>query len=345
MRLRPEQLEAALGRGLKPVYAVSGDEPLLVDEAVLTIRRAARQHGFGERLSNQVEPGFNWSAWLAGFDSLSLFASRRLVELRLPNGKPGVEGGKTLEAWCARPPPDTVLVVILPRADKAMQKTRWFAALDQAGALIQIWEPEPDRLPAWIAERMARHGLKAERDTLAWLATRVEGNLLAAHQEIEKLALLLSPGPVSLDAVREAVLDVARYDAGDLAGALLDGDAARYCRIIDGLAGEGEAPPLVIWLLAQDLRVLYQLGQGLHRGESIPAGMARLNVWKTRQPALTRAVNRFSPRGLAFAMVQIARADRAAKGLLREDPWAILKTLGLGLMGRLPMNTLNQESG
>jgi len=343
MSLRPEQLEASLARGLKPVYAISGDEPLLVDEAVRTIRRAAREQGFDERQANLAERDFSWSSWLSGFDSLSLFSSRRLVELRLPNGKPGVEGGKTLEAWCSRPPPDTLLVLILPRADKAMQKTRWFTALDAAGVLVQVWPPEPARLPAWIGERLSRHGLQADRDTLAWLATRVEGNLLAAHQEIEKLALLRPPGPLDLAAVREAVLDVARFDAGDLADALLECDAVRYCRIVDGLAGEGEAPPLAIWLLAQDLRALYRLSQGLAHGESMPAVMNRLKVWKNRQPVLGRAVKRFSPSRLAFALAQLARADRAAKGLARADPWALLKTLGLTLMGKLPLN--NHESG
>lgn len=336
MRLRGEQLEAHLARELKPVYVLSGDEPLLIDEAAAALRRAARARGYGERQVSQVEAGFHWPTWLASFDSLSLFASRRLVELHIPSGKPGVEGAKALEAWSAQPPPDTLLVVFLPRADKTMQKARWFAALEQAGVLVQVWAPEPGRLPAWIGERLARHGLDAAPDALSWIAARVEGNLLAAHQELEKLALLLPPGPVSLNAARDAVRDVARYDAGDLADALLTGDPLRYGRIADSLAAEGEAPPLAIWLVAQELRTLYRLAQGLRQGESAPAVLARLKVWESRKTILLQAAKRYPFERVARAMRGIARADRAAKGLVQEDPWAILKALGLDLMGAFP---------
>lgn len=333
MRLRPEQLAAALAKGLGPVYAVCGDEPLLTDEAAAAIRAAARQAG-AERQASQVEAGFNWGAWAGEFDYLSLFASRRLVELRLPTGKPGVEGGKTLEAWCAAPPADTHLLVLLPRADRAMQASKWYAALERAGTVVQVTPPAPDRLPAWIGARLARHGLKADDETLAFLAARVEGNLLAAHQEIEKLALLLPPGAVDLKAARDTVVDVARFDAGDLAEAFLKGDAARYCRIIDGLAAEGETPILALWLLAQELRTLYRLAAGLAAGEPLSALLREHRVWESRQALVTRAVRRLAATDLAAALAEAARIDRACKGLLREDAWALLRQLGLGLMGK-----------
>ena len=334
MKLRPEQLAGHLGKGLLPVYVLCGDEPLLLDEAAQLIRQHAQAAGYDERQGFQVETGFNWQGWTAGFDSLSLFASRRLVELRIPTGKPGVEGGKALEAWCQQPPADTLLLVQLPRADRAMQASKWFTALEQAGAVVHLAAPTPEQLPAWIGQRLAQKGLKADRDTLAFLAARVEGNLLAAHQEIEKLALLLPPGPLGLDTARNAVVDVARYDASDLPEALLKGDAVRYCRIIDGLRAEGEAPPLALWLLAQEVRTLHQLASGLAGGEALPTLMRQHRVWESRQALVGKALKRYSTGQLAETMRQLALTDRAAKGLLAEDAWQMLKQLGLALMGK-----------
>jgi len=334
MKLRADQLAGALAKGLGPVYAICGDEPLLTDEAAALVRETARRTGFDERQSYQVESGFNWGGWVAGFDSLSLFASRRLVELRLPTGKPGTEGGKTLEAWCNQPPPDTTLMVLLPRADRAMQATKWFGALEKNGVAVHVTAPRPEQLPAWIGARLARHGLKADHDTLAFLAIRVEGNLLAAHQEIEKLALLLPAGELDLETARNAVADVARYDAGDLPEALLKGDAARYCRIIDGLEAEGETPILALWLLAQELRTLHRLAAGLAAGEPLPALMRENRVWESKQALVGRALKQLKPAQLASALCEAQMVDRASKGLLRDNAWAMLKQLGLTLMGR-----------
>ncbi|MGQ9686830.1 MAG: DNA polymerase III subunit delta [Thiobacillaceae bacterium] len=333
MRIRPEQLEAHLQRGLAPVYVISGDEPLLTDETAASIRAALRRAGVSERQSFQADSGFDWTGWLAGFDSLSLFASRRLVELRLPTGKPGAEGGRALESWCARPPADTWLLVLLPRLDRAGQAAKWFTALDEAGVVVTPQPPSLAELPAWIGARLARHGLKAEKETLEFLAARVEGNLLAAHQEIEKLALLLAPGPVRLDDAREAVLDVARYDAGQLPEALLKGDGLRLLRILEGLKQEGEIPILALWILTQEIRTLYRLASGLERGETLARACARLKVWDSRRPLIARALQRLDAPTLARALAEAARIDRAAKGLEREDAWEMLKRLGLALTG------------
>jgi DNA polymerase-3 subunit delta len=345
MKLRPEQLPGQLGKGLLPVYVLCGDEPLLLDEAAQQIRQSALAAGYGERQAFQVETGFNWGGWAAGFDSLSLFSSRRLVELRLPTGKPGVEGGKALEAWCLTPPADTLLVVQLPHADRAMQASKWFSALEQVGVVVHLMAPTPEQLPAWIGQRLAQKGLKAGRETLAFLAGRVEGNLLAAHQEIEKLALLLPPGQVSLEEARSAVVDVARYDASDLPEALLKGDAVRYCRIIDGLQAEGEAPPLALWLLAQEVRTLHRLALELGEGGSLPALMRRHRVWESRQPLVGKALKRYSTSQLAHALRQLARTDRAAKGLLGEGAWQMLKQLGLALMGKAGTKPFGESYG
>jgi DNA polymerase-3 subunit delta len=334
MRIRGDQLAGALKGALAPVWLVSGDQPLLVDEAVAQIRAVAQARGHDERQTAQSEPGFDWRAWAGGFDSLSLFASRRLVELRLPTGKPGVEGGKVLEAWVQQPPADTVLLVTTPRLDKAALAVKWVKAIESEGVLVQTWPPPLDRLPDWIGQRLGRHGLKAERETLAWLAARVEGNLLAAHQEIEKLALLLPPGPLDLATARGCVADVARYDVGDLSESFLKGDAARFCRILDGLKAEGEGLPLVLAVFGTEVRTLYRLAAGLGRGERLPGLMAALRVWESRQGLVERALKRADLARLAWAMQGLARLDRAAKGLLREDAWDELKQLGLALMHR-----------
>ncbi|MBI5330249.1 MAG: DNA polymerase III subunit delta [Betaproteobacteria bacterium] len=334
MKLRGDQLDAILAKRLAPVWLLSGDEPLLVDEALAALRAAALKQGYDERQTSQTDQHFKWREWMAGFDSLSLFASRRLVELRLPTGKPGIEGGKTLEAWAAQPPADTLLVVLAPKPDKATQTTKWFTALERTGVWVQTAAPALEQLPGWIGARLARHGLKAERDTLAWLAARVEGNLLAAHQEIEKLALLVQPGPLSLEDVRSAVTDVARYDAADLSEAFLKGDAARYCRVLDGLQAEGEALPLILAFVGNEIRTLQRLAAGVARGERLPALMQAARVWDSRQSLVERALQRTSREKLNQAVHALSRLDRAAKGLLRADPWDELKQLGLALMNR-----------
>lgn len=345
MKLRGEQLDGALQRTLATIWLVSGDEPLLTDEAAARIRAAARAHGYDERQSWQAETGFDWRGWLAGFDSLSLFSNRRLVELRLPTGKPGVEGGKTLEAWAASPPADTVLLITTPKLDKASLMTKWANAIERAGVLLQTAPPPIERLPEWIAERLARHHLKADRDTLAWLAARVEGNLLAAHQEIEKLSLLAPPRQpgqsvqLTLATVRAVVADVARYDVGDLSDAFLKGDAARFCRVLDGLQNEGEALVLLLTVLGNEIRTLYRINAGLTQGQRMAALMQAARVWDSKQSLVERALKRAGPDKLAWAMRELSRLDRAAKGLLRADAWDELKQLGLILMNRAPLQS------
>lgn len=345
MRLRAEQLGAHLGKTLSPVYLVTGDEPLLWDEAAAEIRAALRRAGVEERQAFQADSGFDWGAWLAGFASLSLFASRRLVELRLPGGKPGVEGAKALERWCTAPPPDTWLVLQLPRADRAMQGSKWFAALERSGVWVVATPPDVEHLPEWIGRRLARHGLKADRETLAFLAQRVEGNLLAAHQEIEKLALLLPPGDVSRQQAEEAVLDVARYDASQIPDALLKGETIRLSSILQGLRAEGETPILALWILTQEIRTLYRLAAQLRHGESLSRAMQHVKVWESRQALLSRALKRLSLETLRRALLQAAYIDRAAKGLAREDAWELLQRLALALAGTPGPKTYEEVHG
>jgi DNA polymerase III subunit delta len=333
MRLSPTLLAADLGRTIQPIYCLCGDAPLLVDEAAAQIRHALDAVG-AERTTLEASGQTRWGEFFSQFDGLSLFAQQRLIEVRLPAGKPGIEGAKALEAWAKNPAPDCTLVLVLPQADKTMQGSKWFSALDALGVVVIIPTPTLEQLPQWIGERLARHQLKADRATLDWLAIRVEGNLLAAHQEIEKLALLLPPGTLTLEAARAAVTDVARFDAADLSDALWRGDAARFIRIIDSLKAEGETPIFATFLLAQDLRALYRLALAAARGENLAGLMNGLRVWGARQTLFTRHAQRLGPVRLGAALQHAGRIDRNAKGLAKDDAWNLFKQLGLGLLNK-----------
>lgn len=331
MRLRPEQLATHLQQGLAPLYLVFGDEPLLAQEAADAIRSAARQEGYGEREVFTVEAGFKWPSLLAGGSNLSLFAEKRIAELRIPTGKPGMEGSKTIEQYCANLPPDTLTLVTCPKLDKSQQASKWFKALDGAGAAVQVFPVERGRLPEWIAGRLAAQEQRADREALQFLADRVEGNLLAAYQEIRKLGLLHPAGTLSFAQVKEAVLDVSRYDVFNLAEAMLAGDAARFTRILEGLRGEGVGAVLVLWALTQEIRTLARLALGQSRGIPLAQGMRDARVWDSRQSLVERALKRNSGGRLVAAIKRAALIDRTIKGLERGDVWDELLQLGLRL--------------
>lgn len=333
MRLSPNQLASDLGRAIRPIYCLCGDAPLLLDEAAAQIRHALNAVG-AERTTLEASGQTRWAEFFSQFDGLSLFSQQRLIEVHLPAGKPGIEGAKALEAWAQNPAPDCTLVLILPQADKAMQGSKWFTTLDKVGAVVIIPTLTLEHLPQWIGERLARHQIKADRATLDWLAIRVEGNLIAAHQEIEKLALLLPPGTLTQEAARAAVTDVARYDAADLSDALWQGDAARFIRIVDSLKAEGEAPIFATFLLAQDLRTLYRLALAAARGENLAGLMSGLRIWGARQTLFTRQAQRLGHVRLGQALQHTGRIDRTAKGLTKDDAWNLFKQLGLGLLNK-----------
>ena len=334
MQLKLDDLPDHLARGVKPLYVVHGDEPLLALEAGDTIRAAARAAGVTERDVLVVEPGFKWDAFLAADANASLFGDRKFVDLRLPTGKPGVEGGKALESYAAQPNPDNVTLVTLPRLDRATQASAWFSALAGAGVAIAVYPVERDALPGWIAGRLGRQRQRASRETLAFLADLCEGNLLAARQEIEKLALLLPEGELDHASVADAVADVARYDVFELSEAWLAGDAARALRILDVLRAEGESPVLPVWQLAEDMRALAFV-QGLV-AQGTPAGNAvrQARVWGPRAMAMERAAKRI-PKSVAPSLArELARLDALSKGLGREDPWDELGAVALVLAGK-----------
>ncbi len=330
MQLRPEALDAHLAKTLAPVYAVHGDEPLLALEAADAVRAAARKRGYSEREVFETGRGFDWSQLRGSLGSLSLFATKKIVELRMPSGKPGTQGGETLADYCASPAPDTLLLVSLPRVDRNAQNAAWFRALADAGVLVDIWPLDRPRLPGWISERLARQGQKATREVLEFLAARVEGNLLAAHQEVQKLALLAPAGELSLQAVEGAVADVARYDPQDAAEALLGGDTGRYVHIIEGLRGEGEAPTFVLFVISNALFVL----ASAHASGSVDAALQQHRIFqRSLQSALRGALARFRPQAVVDAIADAAAIDRAIKGIRLRDPWEEFIALGLKLAG------------
>jgi DNA polymerase-3 subunit delta len=318
MQLRSSELDAQLRKSLLPAYAIHGDEPLLAMEAADAIRAAARRAGFSEREVLEPGRGFDWSEFTHVTGSLSLFATKKIVELRLPTGKPGPQGGEALAGYCERPSEDQLLLVTLPRLDRTGQGSAWFNALARLGAVVDIWPLDRARLPAWIGERLARQKQRAPREVLEFLTERVEGNLLAAHQELQKLALLAPEGELALDTVQEAVASVARYDPYDAADALVSGDLARYVRVIEGLRAEGEQPTFVLFVISSALFALQE-------------GSAERIFNRTLRRAVEAAARRFPPKRLDAAIAQAAAIDRAIKGVGEGDAWQAFIRLGLKL--------------
>lgn len=331
MLLRGEQLAAHLEKGLQPLYVLYGDDPLLVIEAGDAIRAAARRQGYGEREVLTALPGFDWGNLLAAGGNLSLFGDRKLVDLRIPGGKPGRDGGAALQAWCQHLSLDTLLLVTLPELDWKEEKAAWFTTLAQAGVAVKLTAPALHELPAWIAGRLRRQGQEAGAEGLRFIAERVEGNLLAAHQEISKLGLLYPAGELSPEQIRAAVLNVARYDVDTLREALLAGDLARLARTLEGLRQEGEAPPLVLWAMGEEIRALATIRFGQSRGLPVDQLLREAKVWGPRQSLIKRALQRISPATLAAALRHAARIDRLVKGIGEGDAWEEFLRLGMRL--------------
>jgi len=328
--LRSEQLDAHLARDLRPLYTIHGDEPLLSLEAADAIRARARAGGFSERTVLTAERGFDWGELAASAANLPLFGDRKLIELRLASGKPGADGAAAIERFSRDLPPDTLIVVMLPRLDRAGQSSSWFEGLEAKGVVVNVFPVERSRLPEWIAARLARQKQHAKPETLRFFADCVEGNLLAAHQEIQKLALLQPAGELDFDAVREAVMNVARYDAGKLTEAMLSGDRSRLARMLEGLRGEGEAAPRVLWLLAEEIRAICRVQDGIAAGRPLAEVLREVRVWgDARQALVGKAARKFPRAALLSALEHAAAVDRVVKGIVKGDAWDELLQLGL----------------
>ena len=333
MNIAADRLPDQLARGLAALYVVVGDEPLAAQEAADAIRAAARAAGHSERNVYTVQGRYNWQSIFAGSDNLSLFSERRLTEIRVPSGKPGIDGAKALETYAAKLPADTLTLISLPGLDWKAMKSRWFTTLAAAGVVVEARPLDRSRLPGWIERRLAKQGLRAERAALEFLADQVEGNLLAAQQEIDKLALLLPAGAVTLADVEHAVVDVSRLEADALADALYAGDGARFAQIVIDLRDAGEAVPAILWQVTSAVGLLLRLKLAIVQGDSLPGLMRTL--WgrdKQRAPQIERALQRLDLARIEAALADLALVDRQAKGLERVgDPWDTLLRMGLAL--------------
>jgi DNA polymerase-3 subunit delta len=333
MQLRIDALDAHLAKTLAPLYVITSDEHLLALETADKIRRTARAQGFSEREVLIVERSFKWGQLLEANQSQSLFGDKKLIELRMPTGKPGKEGGQVLQNYAASLSPDNVTLITLPKLDWSTQKAAWVAALQQAGVYIDIPVVERSQLPSWIGIRLAAQRQSADRQSLEFIADRVEGNLLAAHQEIQKLALLHPEGKLSFEQIHDAVLNVARYDVFKLNEAMLAGDAQRLVRMVEGLKGEGEALPLVLWAVAEEIRTLLKLKSGQAQGRPLGMLLKENRVWGARERLMEPALRRLTLATLEAALQEAAQIDKMVKGLRPKgfsgDPWDALLQLGL----------------
>ncbi len=333
MKIRAEQLDRHLQQSLAPIYLLGGDEPLQVQEAGDAIRQAARQQGFTEREVRHVERGFAWQEVMQVADSMSLFGDRKILEIRMPGGKPGDEGARVLREYAAQPAEDTLLMISCGKLDSATLRTKWAQALEQSGVLIQVWPVEAGQLFEWIQARMRGQGMQASREAVLLLVERVEGNLLAAAQEIDKLLLLHGPGRIDAEAVADAVSDSARYNIYTLVDTALSGKVDKTLKILNGLRGEGVEPVLVLWALSREIRSLSAMAAEVRKGAPIESVLGRQRVWERRKPLVRDALKRHQL-GRWYALLQhCARIDRIIKGVEVGKPWDELLQLGISMAG------------
>ncbi|MCW8827929.1 MAG: DNA polymerase III subunit delta [Gammaproteobacteria bacterium] len=333
MKLYYDKLSSHLQQGLQPLYLLSGDEPLQLMEAGDAIRRRARELGFGEREVLQVEPGFDWGSLLAATDTLSLFAEQRLIELRMPSGKPGKEGSKALSDYAANPPPDTLLLITSGKLDRSAQNSKWYKALERVGVTLALWPIEPQALPGWVTQRMRARGMQPTAEATQLLAERVEGNMLAAAQEVEKLLLLYGETAIDAGQVEEGVADSARYDIFELVDTALLGDVPRTSRVIQGLRGEGVEPILLLWALLRELRALVRMADALERGAGIEPLLEEHRVWNKRKGPVRAGLQRHNLRRWQLLLRRAGRIDRMIKGIEPGNPWDELLQLALLMAG------------
>jgi|TARA_B110000008_G_scaffold138856_1_gene140737 DNA polymerase III subunit delta len=328
MKLKTEQLAAHLQKGLAPFYLISGDEPLLVEETCHQIRLATKQHGIEERELLHAEAGFDWTELLDETNAMSLFASRRLLEVRIPNGKPSDKGKALLEV-VAKPNPDNIVLIVTPRLDAATQKTKWFKALEAAGVFIAIWPIDKNQLPGWLQRRIQAAGMSASQDAVALFAQRIEGNLLAGVQEIEKMRMM-GTQQISAELVEEVTADSARYDAFSLADSCLLGNIGDASRILSHLKAEGHEAIMILGALIRKIRQLISLQA--YGPQRLTEGFKSQNIWPKQQPPFKSALSRLSQAELFECLQTAEQIDRAIKGD-GNDPWLLLSRLAELLTG------------
>ncbi len=331
MKIPADQLISSVQKSLLPCYLVSGDEPLLVIEALDAIRVGARSRGFGARELHVADAGFDWAELTGSSANLSLFAEKRIIELRLPTGKPGRQGDASIVELLEFAGDDLLVLVSAPKLDRSAAASKWARAVGSRGALVPVWPVDRRELPSWISRRMQKAGLRPDQNAVRLIADRVEGNLLAADQEIEKLRLLLGEGEVTGDDVNSAVANSSRYDVYKLADAAVGGDPKRALRILDGVRAEGVEPVVVVWALTRELRVLGKLADRVRSGAELGSALQKSGVWRNRQGIVRSCVARHRVEDF-YQLVKLARrADAAAKGQSGEDAWQLATNIVLGL--------------
>ena len=332
MKVYPEKLAAQLQQQVLPVYVVSGDEPLLVQECADLVRHHAREAGCSDReVIDAGVAGFNWQDILHSASSMSLFAERNLVELRIPSGKPGTDGSKALCAYLDTAGDEDVLLIVSGKIDKQSTNSKWYKALDAAGVTVQVWPVDARELPRWLQRRVQGAGMTIDQDALQLLCDRVEGNLLAAVQEVEKLKLLATDGRITTATVTDAVSDNARYNLFDMADSALKGDATASLRRLHGLRGEGTEPAVALWALAREIRTLCDIQRDCDSGKSMQQALQARRVWKNRMGLVQAALARHDSDSLSELLQQALTVDGSIKGFARGRPWDHLEDLVTGL--------------
>ncbi len=333
MRANPYQLQSRLKQGLAPVYFVYGDEPLLADESCQAIRKAALDQGYDERVRLNVETGFDWSSLLAKASALSLFSSRKLIELSMPGGKPGAEGSAALISYAQSPPQDSILLIQSGRLDAATRRRKWYMALDKAGVTVQTTTPDARQFPEWIQQRLKKHGLRADRESVSALAVTNEGNLLACDQEIRKLALLHPDGQLTMDRLRESLADNARYNLFNFVDVCLSGNVIKAVRMLRSMRAQGEEAILVVWALAREVRSLMRISAALAKGQPENVVFKQNGIWQNRMPAVRSALQRTAAADWHKRHVEVARLDRIVKGAEPGNIWIEIETFIARLCG------------
>lgn len=329
MRIKPEQLASALQKKLAPIYFISGDEPLQLFEAADSIRTAAKKAGFTSREIFDADSRFSWHSLMESANSLSIFSDKKIIDLRLTTGAPNSEGAKIISQYCEQPPEDTLLLITAGKISGSSSKARWFQALDKAGCIIQVWPLENKELKQWLQQRSQRRGLTINQAGINLLANRIEGNLLAAAQEIEKLYVLFGTSQISAQQLEETVADHSRFDVFKLIDSILAAQTDRIIKILSNLKAEGIAEPVILWAIAREARTLIQIKLALAQGQNKTMVFKNHQIWDKRQSLVDNAINKLSITHLHQILKLAAQIDRQIKGQQSGDPWHTLQIICL----------------